>query len=176
MSWIGISVVRQYERGVVFRWGRLRGTREPGLRLTIPIVDRLRKVSLRTVTMPIASQQVITRDNASVNVAGVAYFRRVDAVKCIVEIEDVESAIAQIAQTTVRNVVGRSPLDDVLSRTESLNESIKRILDTTTEPVGGARRARRAQGPRAAPIDAAGDGPRGRGRAGEARQGDRRRG
>lgn len=136
MSSIGISVVRQYERGVVFRLGRLRGTREPGLRLTIPLVDRLRKVSLRTVTMPIASQQVITRDNVSVNVAGVAYFRRVDAVKCLVEIEDVESAIGQIAQTTVRNVVGRSSLDDVLAHTESLNESIKRILDATTERWG----------------------------------------
>jgi regulator of protease activity HflC (stomatin/prohibitin superfamily) len=136
MSSLGVSIVREYERGVVFRFGRLRGVREPGLRFTVPLADRLRKVSLRTVTMPIASQQVITRDNVSINVAGVAYFRRVDAVKCIVEIENVQAAISQIAQTTVRNVVGRSSLDDVLSDTETLNESIKDILDRTTERWG----------------------------------------
>ncbi|MFC5139837.1 slipin family protein [Actinomycetospora rhizophila] len=136
MSSIGVSIVREYERGVVFRFGRLRGVREPGLRFTVPVADRLRKVTLRTVTMPIASQQVITRDNVSINVAGVAYFRRVDAVKCIVEIENVQAAISQIAQTTVRNVVGRSSLDDVLSDTETLNESIKEILDRTTERWG----------------------------------------
>jgi regulator of protease activity HflC (stomatin/prohibitin superfamily) len=102
----------------------------------IPIADNMRKVSLRTVTMPIASQQVITRDNVSIGVAAVAYFRRVDPVRSIVAIENVEAAISQIAQTTVRNVVGRSALDQVLSETETLNESIKEILDVITERWG----------------------------------------
>ncbi|MHC1557868.1 slipin family protein [Actinomycetospora sp. C-140] len=136
MSFLGIAVVRHYERGVVFRFGRLHSTREPGLRFIIPFVDRMKKVSLRTVTMPIASQQVITRDNVSINVAAVAYFRRVDPVACIIAIESVQTAIGQIAQTTVRNVVGRSSLDDVLSNTETLNESIKEILDRITERWG----------------------------------------
>ncbi|MER7501410.1 slipin family protein [Nonomuraea pusilla] len=133
---LGIAIVRQYERGVVFRLGEVRGVREPGLRLMIPLVDRMRKVSLRTVTMPVPSQQVITRDNVSIGVAAVAYFRRVDPVKSIVEIEDVDSAVNQIAQTTVRNVVGRSLLDQVLTDTQTLNESIKEILDRITQQWG----------------------------------------
>ncbi|TVT30641.1 slipin family protein [Amycolatopsis rhizosphaerae] len=136
MSSLGVAIVRQYERGVVFRLGRIRVVREPGLRFMIPIVDRMRKVSLRTVTMPIPSQQIITRDNVSIGVAAVAYFRRVDPVRSIVAIENVESAINQIAQTTVRNVVGRSTLDRVLSETETLNEAIKTILDRTSETWG----------------------------------------
>ena len=136
MSNLGMAIVRQYERGVVFRLGRLRDVREPGLRVMIPFVDHMRKVSLRTVTRPIPSQQVITRDNVSIGLAAVAYFRRVDPVASIVEIEDVQSAIDQIAQTTDRNVVGRSPLDRVLADTETLNESIKEILDVTTKKWG----------------------------------------
>src|SRR4051794_37573032 len=111
---LGVAVVRQYERGVVFRLGKLRNVREPGLRWMIPLVDKMRKVSMRTITMPIQSQQIITQDNVSIGVAAVAYFRRVDPVKSIVEIENVNAAVNQIAQTTVRNVVGRSPLDRVL--------------------------------------------------------------
>ncbi|MFD8529998.1 slipin family protein [Streptosporangium canum] len=133
---LGIAVVRQYERGVIFRLGKVRTVREPGLRFMIPLVDRMRKVSLRTVTMPVPSQQIITRDNVSIGVAAVAYFRRVDPVKSIVEIEDVQTAISQIAQTTVRNVVGRSLLDQVLTDTETINESIKQILDRTTQQWG----------------------------------------
>jgi len=134
---LGFAIVRQYQRGVVFRFGKIRPVvREPGLRLMIPLVDRMQKVTLRTVTMPIQSQQIITKDSVSIGVAAVAYFRRVDPVKSIVEIEDVESAIYEIAQTTVRNVVGRSTLDHVLSETETLNESIKEILDMTTERWG----------------------------------------
>jgi regulator of protease activity HflC (stomatin/prohibitin superfamily) len=136
MANLGVAIVRQYERGVVFRVGRLRNVREPGMRLMIPLVDRMRKVSLRTVTMPIPSQQVITRDNVSIGVAAVAYFRVVDPVASLVEIESVRTAIDQIAQTTVRNVVGRSQLDRVLSDTETLNESIKEILDVTTKKWG----------------------------------------
>ena len=133
---VGVAVVRQYQRGVVFRWGRLRKVRDPGMRFMAPFADRMAKVSLRTVTMPITSQLVITRDNVSIGVAGVAYYRRVDPVKSLVEIEDVSSAVAQIAQTTVRNVVGRSMLDVVLTDTESLNRQIKEILDTLTEKWG----------------------------------------
>jgi regulator of protease activity HflC (stomatin/prohibitin superfamily) len=133
---LGVAVVRQYERGVVFRWGRLRGVREPGLRLMIPLVDNMRKVSLRTVTMPIPSQEVITRDNVSIGVAAVAYYRRVDPVRSILAVESVDSAIHEIAQTTVRNVVGRSSLDQVLAETESLNETIQRLLERTTEQWG----------------------------------------
>ena len=136
MPSLGLAIVRQYERGVVFRLGRLRNVREPGMRGMIPLVDKMRKVTLRTVTMPIPSQQVITRDNVSIGVAAVAYFRRVDPVASIIEIEDVESAINQIAQTTVRNIVGRSALDQVLSKTESINESIKETLDVTTKKWG----------------------------------------
>ena len=136
MASLGVAIVRQYERGVVFRFGKVRNVREPGIRFMIPLADRMRKVTLRTVTMPIQSQQVITEDNVSIGVAAVAYFRRVDPVKSIVEIENVQDAVNQIAQTTVRNVVGRSQLDHVLSDTETLNESIKRILDKYTEQWG----------------------------------------
>ena len=136
MASLGVAIVREYQRGVVFRVGKVRNVREPGLRFMIPLVDRMQKVSLRTVTKPIQSQQIITKDNVSIGVAAVAYYRRVDPVKSIVEIENVESAIDQIAQTTVRNVVGRSSLDQVLSETESLNEAIKNILDMTSERWG----------------------------------------
>ena len=136
MANLGLAIVRQYERGVVFRLGKVRNVREPGLRVMIPLFDNMRKVTLRTVTKPIHSQQVITRDNVSIGVAAVAYYRRVDPVKSIVEIENVEAAIDQIAQTTVRNVVGRSSLDQVLSETETLNQAIKNILDVTTERWG----------------------------------------
>ncbi|WP_042365743.1 slipin family protein [Streptacidiphilus neutrinimicus] len=136
MSSLGVAIVRQYQRGVVFRFGRLRNVRKPGIRLMIPLADRMTKVTLRTVTMPIPSQQVITRDNVSIGVAAVTYFRRVDPVKSIVEIEDVATAVGQIAQTTVRNVVGRSLLDRVLTDTETLNEQIKELLDGLTQQWG----------------------------------------
>ena len=136
MARLGVAIVREYQRGVVFRFGKVRSVRAPGIRGMIPFVDRMQKVSMRTVTRPIHSQQIITRDNVSIGVAAVAYYRRVDPVKSIVEIENVEAAIDQIAQTTVRNVVGRSSLDDVLSETERLNGAIKDILDTTSERWG----------------------------------------
>lgn len=136
MASLGVAIVREYQRGVVFRFGRIRNVRNPGIRFMIPLVDRMQKVSLRTITKPIQSQQIITKDNVSIGVAAVAYYRRIDPVKSIVEIENVEAAIEQIAQTTVRNVVGRSSLDQVLSQTESLNESIKQILDVTSERWG----------------------------------------
>jgi hypothetical protein len=136
MARLGVAIVREYERGVVFRLGKIRKVRNPGIRFMIPLADNMVKVSLRTITKPIQSQQIITRDNVSIGVAAVAYYRRVDPVKSIVEIENVNAAIDQIAQTTVRNVVGRSTLDQVLSETEVLNEAIKVILDTTSERWG----------------------------------------
>jgi regulator of protease activity HflC (stomatin/prohibitin superfamily) len=129
---LAVRIVRQYEQGVLFRLGRLHGSRAPGLRLIIPVVDVLHKVSLRIVTMPIQSQGIITRDNVSVDVSAVAYFRVVDAVKSVVAIENVHAAINQIAQTTLRKVVGQHTLDQTLSETDTINLDIRKILDTTT--------------------------------------------
>jgi regulator of protease activity HflC (stomatin/prohibitin superfamily) len=133
---MSVRIVKQYERGVVFRLGRVRGPREPGLRLLIPIVDVLHRVSLRIVTMPIQSQGIITRDNVSVDVSAVAYFRVVDAVKSVVAIENVAAAIGQIAQTTLRKVVGQHTLDETLSETDRINVDIREILDITTTEWG----------------------------------------
>ncbi len=133
----GVRVVTQYERGVVFRLGRVRkNVLDPGFHVIIPIVDQLRKVSMRIITLPVDSQKIITKDNVSVDVAAVAYYQVVDPTKSVVAIENVASAIYQIAQTTVRNVVGQSPLDSVLSETSSINDAIKGILDKTTEQWG----------------------------------------
>jgi len=132
-----IRIVNQYERGVVFRLGKVQGqVREPGLRLIIPIIDQMRKISLRIITLPIESQKIITKDNVSIDVAAVAYYKITDPVKAIVEIENVVSATYQIAQTTVRNIVGQSSLDDILSETLAINEKIKTILETSTEKWG----------------------------------------
>src|SRR5690348_14032619 len=129
---LSIRVVKQYERGVLFRLGRLKGERAPGLRIIIPLVDVLHRVSLRIVTMPIQSQGIITRDNVSVDVSAVAYFRVVDAVKSVVAIENVKAAINQIAQTTLRKVVGQHTLDETLAETDRINVDIREILDVTT--------------------------------------------
>src|SRR5580698_1725405 len=125
-------VVKQYEQGVLFRLGKVVGARVPGFRLIIPFADVLHRVSLRIVTMPIQSQGIITRDNVSVDVSAVAYFRVVDAVKSVVAIENVYSAIDQIAQTTLRKVVGQHTLDQTLSETDKINLDIRAILDVTT--------------------------------------------
>ena len=129
---MALKIVKQYERGVQFRLGRLKGTRNPGLRLIIPFIDVLHRVSLRIVTMPIQSQGIITRDNVSVDVSAVAYFRVVDAVKSGIAIENVRAAIDQIAQTTLRKVVGQHTLDQTLSETDQINLDIRKILDVTT--------------------------------------------
>ena len=129
---LAVRIVKQYERGVLFRFGRLAGTRSPGLRFIIPAVDVLHRISLRIVTMPIQSQGIITRDNVSVDVSAVAYFRVVDAVKSVVAIENVRTAIDQIAQTTLRKVVGQHTLDETLSETDRINSDIRQILDVTT--------------------------------------------
>jgi regulator of protease activity HflC (stomatin/prohibitin superfamily) len=130
-------IIKQYERGVVFRLGKIReSVKQPGICFIIPLVDSLRKIGMRIVTLPVDSQKVITKDNVSIDVAAVAYYQVADAIKSVVEIENVESAIYQIAQTTVRNVIGQNLLDDVLSQTTKINESIKAILDKTTEKWG----------------------------------------
>lgn len=126
---LSIRVVQQYERGVVFRLGRVIGEREPGLRFIIPIVDRMPRVSLRIVTMPIQSQGIITRDNVSVDIAAVAFYKVVDATLSLVAIENVQVAIDQIAQTTLRNVIGQHTLDETLTETDRLNHDIREILD-----------------------------------------------
>jgi regulator of protease activity HflC (stomatin/prohibitin superfamily) len=133
---LSARIVKQYEDGVLFRLGRVIGERKPGLRIIIPIVDQLRRVSLRIVTMPIQSQGIITRDNVSVDVSAVAYFRVVDAVKSVVAIENVYTAIDQIAQTTLRKVVGQHTLDQTLSETDKINLDIRQILDVTTADWG----------------------------------------
>jgi regulator of protease activity HflC (stomatin/prohibitin superfamily) len=134
---MGVRIITQYERGVIFRFGKvLGGIKEPGFRVIIPIVDQMRKVSLRTVTLPIEAQKIITRDNVSIDVAAVAYYQISDPIKAIVEIENVVAATYQIAQTTVRNVVGQTTLDHVLSETAILNEKVKAILDQATEKWG----------------------------------------
>ena len=129
---MSLRVVKQYEQGVLFRFGKVMGARTPGLRVIIPFADVLRRVSLRIVTMPIQSQGIITRDNVSVDVSAVAYFRVTDAVKSVVAIENVRDAIDQIAQTTLRKVVGQHTLDQTLSETDKINLDIRKILDIST--------------------------------------------
>jgi len=133
---LAVRIVRQYEVGVVFRLGRLHGARAPGLRLIIPFADVMHKVSLRIVTAPIQSQGIITRDNVSVDVSAVAYYRVVDAVKSVLAIENVRAAIDQIAQTTLRKVVGQHTLDQTLAETDVINLDIRQILDATTAEWG----------------------------------------
>lgn len=131
-----VHILREYERGVVFRLGRLSTLQGPGLVFLAPFVNRLVRVSLRTVTLQIPPQEVITRDNVPARVAAVAYFRVVDPNKSIVEIQDVQSATSQIAQTTLRSVLGKAELDTLLSERETLNESLQQIIDDQTEPWG----------------------------------------
>jgi regulator of protease activity HflC (stomatin/prohibitin superfamily) len=133
----GVRIINQYERGVVFRLGKVRSeVKQPGLRLIIPIVDQMRKVSMQIVTLPVDSQKIITKDNVSIDVSAVAYYQVTDPIKSVVEIQNVVSATYQIAQTTVRNIVGQSALDDVLSETTAINEKIKSVLEAATEKWG----------------------------------------
>jgi regulator of protease activity HflC (stomatin/prohibitin superfamily) len=133
---LSVRIVQQYERGVLFRLGRVVGVREPGLTLIVPLIEVLRRVSLRIVTMPIQSQGIITRDNVSIDVSAVAYYRVTDAVRSVVAIENVAAAINQIAQTTLRKVVGQHTLDETLAETDRINGSIREILDVQTEDWG----------------------------------------
>ena len=133
----GVRIINQYERGVVLRLGKIRPeVKQPGLRLIIPIVDQMRKISMQIVTLPIESQKIITKDNVSIDVSAVAYYQVTDPIKAVVEIQNVVSATYQIAQTTVRNIVGQSSLDEVLSETTAINEKIKGVLEAATEKWG----------------------------------------
>ena len=129
-------IVQQYEKGVVFRFGRVTGEKGPGLVAIVPFVNVLRKVSFRIVTMPIQSQGIITRDNVSVDVSAVSYYRVVDATKSVIAIENIEAAINQIAQTTLRKVVGQHTLDEMLAETDKINVDVKEILDLQTADWG----------------------------------------
>ena len=131
-----LRVLRQYERGVVFTLGRFTGVRQPGLRLVFVPFQAMVRVSLRTVTMQIPSQKIITKDNVSIDIAAVAYYHIADPEKSVIAIENVHDAVNQISQTTVRNVVGRFSLDQLLSDTSSINEQIKDVIDEHTEPWG----------------------------------------
>lgn len=131
-----IRVLREYERGVVFRLGRITDVRGPGLVLLIPALERLVRVSLRTVTLNIPAQEVITRDNVPARVTAVAYYRIIDPTRSVVEIEDVLAATAQISQTTLRSVLGKADLDTLLSERQRINEHLQQIIDDQTEPWG----------------------------------------
>jgi regulator of protease activity HflC (stomatin/prohibitin superfamily) len=131
-----IRVLREYERGVIFRLGRLVGAKGPGLILLIPVIDKMVKVSLRTVAMDIPSQDIISRDNVSLKVNAVLYFRVIDPQKAIVEIEDYLYATSQIAQTTLRSVLGQSEMDELLASRDKLNQLLQQIIDQHTDPWG----------------------------------------
>lgn len=133
---MGLRTVQQYQKGVVFRFGKIVGTKEPGLNWVIPFIDRLEKVDFRTITLPVPTQKIITRDNVSVDVSAVAYYKITDPIKSIVSIENVMSAINQIAQTSIRNIVGKFQLDEILSEREQINKSIATVLDAHTEAWG----------------------------------------
>jgi regulator of protease activity HflC (stomatin/prohibitin superfamily) len=133
---LSVKVLREYERGVIFRLGRLIATKGPGLILLIPLVDRMVKVDLRTITLNVPPQEVITRDNVPSRVNAVAYFRVVDSNKAIVEVENYLIATSQIAQTALRSVLGKAELDQLLSERERLNEELQKIIDESTEPWG----------------------------------------
>ncbi len=131
-----IKILREYERGVVFRLGRLIGAKGPGIIILIPIVDRLLRVDLRTITFDVPSQDVITRDNVSVKVNAVLYFRVMDPNKAIVAVANFFEATSQIAQTTLRSVLGQVELDELLANREKINQELQKIIDHQTEPWG----------------------------------------
>jgi regulator of protease activity HflC (stomatin/prohibitin superfamily) len=133
---LSVRVLREYERGVIFRLGRLIATKGPGLILLIPLIDRMVKVELRTVTLSIPPQEVITRDNVPCRVNAVAYFRVVDQNRAVVEVENYLVATSQISQTALRSVLGKAELDQLLADRERLNEELQKIIDESTEPWG----------------------------------------
>jgi len=133
---VSLKVMREYERAVVFRLGRFVGAKGPGLIILIPLIDRMVKVSLRLVTMDVPPQDVITRDNVSVKVNAVVYFRVVDAERAVIQVEDFLYATSQLAQTTLRSVCGQVELDELLSEREKINAQLQEILDTHTDPWG----------------------------------------
>lgn len=131
-----IKILREYERGVVFRLGRLIAAKGPGLILLIPVIDKLVRVSLRTIVLDVPPQDVITQDNVSIKVNAVVYFRVIDPRNAIVQVENFLAATSQISQTTLRSVLGQSELDDLLSQREKINHKLQQIIDANTEPWG----------------------------------------
>lgn len=136
LFFMSLRVLKEYERGVIFFLGKATGVRGPGLIILIPILERMTRTELRTVTMNIPAQKIITKDNVSIDIAAVAYYHVVDSMKAVVAIEDVKNAVNQISQTTVRNVVGQFQLDQLLSQTTEINMQIKNVIDAHTEPWG----------------------------------------
>jgi regulator of protease activity HflC (stomatin/prohibitin superfamily) len=132
----GLRTVQQYQKGIVFRFGRIVKSREPGLNWIIPVFESMIKVDMRVITLPVPPQKIITKDNVSVDISAVAYYKVVDAVKSIVAVQYVRDAIDQIAQTSLRNVVGKFQLDEILSERETINAEITKILDAYTEQWG----------------------------------------
>ncbi|HUD20385.1 MAG TPA: SPFH domain-containing protein [Patescibacteria group bacterium] len=130
------KIVQEYERGVIFFLGRLTGVRGPGLIILIPFLETMTKTTLRTITMAIPSQKIITKDNVSIDIAAVAYYHVIDPQKSVIAVEDANNAVNQISQTTVRNVVGQFMLDQLLSKTRDINTQIKNVIDEHTEPWG----------------------------------------
>ena len=131
-----IKIVQEYERGVIFRLGRLVGAKGPGLFFIIPFIDRMVKVDLRVITLDVPSQEAITRDNVTLKVNAIVYYRVIDPSAAIVQVEDYRRATWNIAQTTLRNVLGQSELDELLAQREKVNEKLRQIIDETTEPWG----------------------------------------
>ena len=133
---LSLRVVKEYERGVIFFLGKCKGIRGPGLIILVPIFEQMTRVQLRTITMAIPSQKIISKDNVSIDIAAVAYYHVVDPIKATIAIENVYDAVNQISQTTVRNVVGQFQLDQLLSQTSQINLQIKNVIDEHTEPWG----------------------------------------
>ena len=131
-----VKIVQEYERGVIFRLGRLAGPRGPGLFVIVPLIDRMVKVDLRVITLDVPSQEAITKDNVTVKVNAVLFFRVIDPSAAVVQVEDYRRATWNIAQTTLRNVLGQSTLDELLSKREKINTRLQQIIDETTEPWG----------------------------------------
>ena len=133
---LSLRVIKEYERGVIFFLGKSRGIRGPGLIILVPIFEKMTRVNLRTITMNIPSQKIITKDNVSIDIAAVAYYHIVDPQKSVIAVENVHDAVNQISQTTVRNIVGQFKLDELLSQTADINAKIKDVIDAHTEPWG----------------------------------------
>ena len=136
LAFMSLRIVKEYDRGVIFFLGKLTGVRGPGLIILIPLFEQMTQVTLRTITMNIPSQKIITKDNVSIDIAAVAYYKIINPQRSVVAIEDITSAVNQISQTTVRNVVGQFSLDQLLSQTGAINLQIKNVIDGHTEPWG----------------------------------------
>ena len=167
VGWLtSARVVQQIERGVVFRLGRAQQElRQPGLTMLVPVVDRMKRVNMQVVTMPVPAQDGITRDNVTVRVDAVVYFRVIDPIRAVVEVQDYGFAISQVAQTSLRSIIGKSELDDLLSNREQLNQGLELMLDSPGRVLGHRDRPGGDQGCRAARDDEALDVAAGGGRA-----------